>query len=80
MSNKVHIYFRDIRPRAGSCGSELQLKVNCRLKVNCKDFIPKKKITIHFTLLVVNRVLTLSKLDCLPLTYFELQLTFDDCN
>ena len=33
---------------AGSCASELQLKVNCRLKVNWKDFL-QNFFTIHFT-------------------------------
>ena len=45
---------------AGSCTSELQLKVNCRLKVNCKNFL-QKKITIHFT---CSESCTLSKLNC----------------
>ena len=65
--------------RAGSCTSELQLKVNC------KDFL-QKCFTIHFT---CSESCTLSKLNCshenshfccLQFTYFELQLTFDGSN
>ena len=37
---------------AGSCASELGLKVFCRLKVNWKDFL-QKIFAIHFTCIVV---------------------------
>ena len=46
--------------RAGSCASELGLKVFCRLKVNWKDFL-QKNFAIHFT---CSESCTLSKVNC----------------
>ena len=51
---------QNMTSRAGSCASELQLKVNCRLKVNGKDFL-QILFTIHFT---CSESRTLSKLNC----------------
>ena len=45
---------------AGSCASELGLKVFCKLKVNWKDFL-QKIFAIHFT---CSESCALSKVNC----------------